>query len=200
MILLKILMPYYIGANQINKQSLRLHLKSVGTLLLFAVVLIGGLLGFGKDNRLGNVLSSRSAKPGYVKVEKVVDGDTVDVSIEGKTTRVRLIGINSPESVDPRKPVECFGIEASNKAKELLSGKFVKLEIDDRQQNIDRYGRLLRYVYLEDGTNFNKEMVELGFANEYTYQTSYKYQGEFKEAEADAKINKRGLWADNACR
>src|SRR3989344_147378 len=184
MILLKILMPYYIGANQIK--------KSVGTLLLFAVVLIGGLLGFGRDRNISDVLSLQSSRPGFVKVVKVVDGDTVDVNIEGKTTRVRLIGINSPESVDPRKPVECFGIEASNKAKELLTGRFVKLESDDSQDSIDRYGRILRYVYLEDGTFFNQEMVELGFANEYTYQTPYKHQQEFKEAEADAKINKRG--------
>lgn len=174
--------------------------KSIGTLILFAVVLIGGLYGSGKYNRLDNVLSSQSPKPGYVKVVKVVDGDTVDVDLNGKTTRLRLIGINSPETLDPRKPVECFGIEASNEAKKLLTGKFVKLESDDSQDNIDRYGRLLRYVYLEDGTSFNKEMIELGFANEYTYQTPYKYQKEFKEAEAKARTDKRGLWADNACR
>ena len=180
----------------INKQLK----KSIVTLILFAAVLVGGLLGFGKEYRLGDVLSSRSPKPGYVKVVKVVDGDTIDVNLEGKTSRVRLIGINSPESVDPRKPVECFGKEASNKAKELLTGRFVKLESDDSQDSIDRYGRILRYVYLEDGTFFNQEMVELGYANEYTYQTPYKHQQEFKEAEADAKINKRGLGADNACR
>ncbi len=174
--------------------------KSIGALLLLAVVLIGGLLGLGKDRNISNVLSSQSPKPGFVKVVKVIDGDTLDVSLNGKTTRVRLIGVNSPESVDPRKSVECFGVEASNEAKKLLLGQFVKLESDDSQQNIDRYGRLLRYVYLEDGTSFNKEMIELGFANEYTYQTPYKYQKEFKEAEVEARLNKRGLWADDACR
>ncbi len=179
-----------------NNNSIK---KNIGA-LLFAVVLIGGLLGFGRDRNINNVLSSQSPKPGFVKVVKIIDGDTIDVDLNGKTARIRLIGVNSPESVDPRKPVECFGIEASNEAKKLLLGQFVKLESDDSQDNIDRYGRLLRYVYLEDGTLFNKEMVEFGFANEYTYQTPYKYQKEFKEAEAGARLNKRGLWADNACR
>jgi len=132
-------------------------------------------------------------------VVKVVDGDTLSVSINGKTETIRLIGINTPETVDPRKPVECFGKEASNKAKELLSGKRVRLETDSTQGDRDKYGRLLRYVWLEYDIFFNKQMISDGYAYEYTYSKPYKYQSEFKQAEAEAKQAKRGLWADGAC-
>ena len=133
------------------------------------------------------------------KVIKVVDGDTVTVDMDGTKETLRLIGINTPETVDPRKPVECFGKEASDKAKEVLNGKSVILENDPTQGERDKYGRLLRYVFLEDGTNFNKLMIAEGYAYEYTYSTPYKYQSEFKEAQKEAEKNKRGLWADDAC-
>jgi len=133
------------------------------------------------------------------KVSGVVDGDTVKLSIEGKIETIRLIGIDTPETVHPSKPVECFGVEASNKAKQLLSGKTVSLETDASQGTRDRFGRLLGYIILADGTNFNKLMIEQGYAYEYTYSTSYKYQSEFKSAQQYAKANSIGLWADGVC-
>lgn len=133
------------------------------------------------------------------KVVKVVDGDTLDLNINGTTERIRLIGVNTPESVEPRQPVECFGIEASNRAKEILTGKTVILEKDPSQGDRDKYGRLLGYIFLQDGTNFGKKMISDGYAYEYTYDGKYKYQSEFKAAQADAQVNKRGLWADGAC-
>jgi len=132
-------------------------------------------------------------------VSSVVDGDTVKVNIGGTVETLRLIGIDTPETVDPRKPVQCFGVEASNKAKELLTGKSVRLEADSTQGERDIYGRLLRYVFLGDGRNFNKLMIEQGYAYEYTYNTPYKYQTEFKQAESYARTNKLGLWADDTC-
>ncbi|MBP9758982.1 S-layer homology domain-containing protein [Candidatus Dojkabacteria bacterium] len=135
----------------------------------------------------------------YYPVTKVVDGDTIEVNINGTTEKIRLIGIDTPETVDPRKPVQCFGIEASNKAKELLSGKSIGLEADQSQGERDKYDRLLRYVFLQNGTNFNKYMISEGYAFEYTYNTAYKYQAEFKEAQKQATSAKKGLWADNAC-
>lgn len=133
------------------------------------------------------------------EVVQVVDGDTVKLNIDGKTETIRLIGIDTPETVHPSKPVECFGLEASNKAKELLYGSKVSLETDDSQGVQDRYGRLLGYIILADGTNFNKLMIEQGYAYEYTYSTPYKYQSEFKSAEQSARTNKVGLWADGVC-
>lgn len=132
-------------------------------------------------------------------VTRVVDGDTFDVNIDGATKRVRVIGLDTPETVDPRKPVQCFGKEASNKATELLLNKKVKLEADPTQGDTDKYGRILRYATREDGLFFNKWMIENGYGHEYTYNTPYKYQIEFKQAQKAAQEAKKGLWADNAC-
>ena len=135
----------------------------------------------------------------YYSVIKVVDGDTLSIDMDGKKTTLRLIGIDTPETVDPRKQVECFGVEASNKAKELLARKMVKIEKDSTQGEFDKYGRLLAYVYLEDGLFFNKYMIEEGYAYEYTYNLPYKYQTEFKVAELFAQNNEKGLWATGEC-
>ena len=134
-----------------------------------------------------------------VKVTKEIDGDTFMIKISGKEMAVRLIGMDTPETVDPRKPVQCFGREASAKAKELIEGKDVILDSDPTQGDKDKYGRLLRYVHLEDGTFFNQKLIEEGYAFEYTYDIPYKYQTEFKEAQKQAEVNKKGLWADGAC-
>jgi len=145
------------------------------------------------------IITKNEVKGELYKVVNVVDGDTIDVEINGVKERIRLIGINTPEVVDPRKTVECFGREASNKAKSILSGQSVYLESDPSQGERDKYKRLLRYVFLADGTNFNLLMIKEGYAYEYTYNLPYKYQQEFKEAERYAKENKIGLWADDAC-
>jgi len=132
-------------------------------------------------------------------VVKVIDGDTFDVSIDGKTERLRLIGINTPETVDPRRKVECFGKEASAYAKKLLTGKKVKLASDTSQDIRDKYGRLLVYAWLEDGTFFNETMISQGFAYEYTYKTPYLYQSDFKQAQKNAQDKKLGLWSETSC-
>jgi len=135
----------------------------------------------------------------YYKVVRVIDGDTIDVSIDGKTQRVRMIGINTPESVDPRKPVECFGIEASEKAKEMLLNNEIELENDLSQDDKDKYGRLLRYVKTKDGLFYNLEIIKQGYAFEYTYLLPYRYQSEFKNAQKYAQANQVGLWANGIC-
>ena len=132
-------------------------------------------------------------------VIKVVDGDTLAIEMNGQTQTIRLIGIDTPETVHPSKPVECFGVEASSYAKEVLAGTQVSIETDTTQDTYDKYGRLLAYVILEDGTNFNKLMIEEGYGYEYTYSLPYKYQNEFKLAQQRAQANKRGLWADGVC-
>lgn len=135
----------------------------------------------------------------FYRVTKVVDGDTIDVLMDGKTERVRLLGINTPESVDPRRPVECFGREASAKAKEWLDGRSVRLEYDESQDRRDKYGRLLAYVYRDDGFFYNLEIIKAGYAYEYTYFLPYEFQAEFKAAQKDAETKERGLWAPAAC-
>ena len=132
-------------------------------------------------------------------VAKVIDGDTISIIKNGETVTLRLIGLDTPETVDPRKPVQCFGKAASDKAKELLTGKNVRLETDASQGTFDKYGRTLAYVFLPSGTNFNEYMIAEGYGHEYTYDLPYKYQEEFKAAESRAQEEKRGLWADDTC-
>lgn len=135
----------------------------------------------------------------YYKVTKVTDGDTLHIEKDGEDTVVRLIGINTPETVDPRRPVECFGKEATNKMKSLVNGENVRLEYDDSQSLYDSYDRLLAYVYLEDGQMLNRKMIADGYAYEYTYMTPYKYQQEFRELQNLARTSERGLWAPESC-
>ncbi len=140
-----------------------------------------------------------SEEPSFATVIKVIDGDTISIEKDGVTETLRLIGINTPETVDPRKPVECFGKEASSKAKELLEGKHIRFEQDSSQDIRDKYGRTLAYVFRDDGLFFNKTMIEEGYAYEYTYEVPYKYQQEFKVAQKTAEANQKGLWAPGVC-
>lgn len=130
---------------------------------------------------------------GFGIVAKVIDGDTFALQ---NGQKVRLIGVDTPETVDPRRPVACFGKEASNVSKELLSGKPVRLEKDI--SDTDRYGRLLRYVYLQtnNGELFvNNYLVANGFARSSTYPPDLKYQEAFKQSELAARQNNFGLWS-----
>lgn len=124
---------------------------------------------------------------------RVIDGDTIEVLLDGKKAKVRIIGINTPETVDPRRPVGCFGKEASKFAKQILTGQVIILESDPTQSNVDRYGRLLRYVFV-NGLDFGKKMISDGYAYEYTYDLPYKYQSEYKNAERQARERGLGLW------
>jgi micrococcal nuclease len=184
--------------------------KKTYSLVVGAAVLLLGLLGVLSQSDscslFGKITGSYACKPsvilpdGYVYVVNVVDGDTFDVSIDGKTQRVRVLGVNTPETVDPRKPVECFGKEASDKAKELLyASQGVRLEVDSTQDAVDMYGRLLRHVFLRDGQNFALEMIGGGYAYEYTYKTPSRYQEEYAQAQRDAKAVGAGLWAEDSC-
>lgn len=136
---------------------------------------------------------------GPYDVVRVVDGDTVRIMLDGTETTLRLIGMNTPETVDPRTTVECFGKEASNKAKELLSSTRITLELDEREGGIDKYGRTLAYLYMDDGVMFNEWMIKNGYAYEYTYDDVYKYQSEFKAAEHYARQHELGLWSSDTC-
>lgn len=99
---------------------------------------------------VAEVANKEAAATELHEVISVTDGDTLKINLNGNIETLRLIGIDTPETVDPRKPVQCFGQESSDKAKQLLSGKKVSLEADPTQGERDQYGRLLRYVFLED--------------------------------------------------
>jgi len=119
---------------------------------------------------------------------RVIDGDTLE--IEGGQ-KVRYIGIDTPETVDPRKPVQCFGVEASNRNKQLVEGKRIRLEKDVSET--DKYNRLLRYVYVDD-VFINLKLVQDGFAYSSTFPPDVKYQNQFTEAQRLAREQGKGLW------
>lgn len=154
------------------------------------------------------ITAQQSHAPGYPAipagltaaiVTHVVDGDTLDVTINGVEHRIRMIGIDTPETKHPSKPVECFGHEASARATELLNGHVVLLETDASQADRDTYGRLLRFVWLLDGRLINYDMVSEGYAFEYTYNIPYAYQGLFRQAQKVAQEQQYGLWAETTC-
>ena len=147
----------------------------------------------------GERVETINQKSGFYDVVKVIDGDTIVVDISGKKETLRLIGIDAPEIGGNSSKNKCFGKEAEEFAKNILSDASIELEEDESQNDRDKYGRLLRYIILKDGSNFNKTLIREGLAKEYTYKTPYKYQKEFKNAETEARKAKKGLWADNAC-
>lgn len=156
---------------------------------IISAILIISLIG---PNSLA--LAATKDSQSYL-VTSVSDGDTIKVEIDGENVAIRLIGVDTPESVDPKKPVQCYAIEASDLTKKTLLDKNVILESDKSQGDKDKYGRLLRYVFLQDGTNFDEYLVSEGYAFEYTYKKPYKYQKKFKSAEKSAKSDSKGLWA-----
>ena len=121
-------------------------------------------------------------------VERVVDGDTIMVEGIGS---VRLIGVDTPETVHPNRPVEFFGKEASAFTKRMLEGKQVRLEYDQERQ--DRYGRTLAYVYLTDGTFANAEIIRRGYGHAYT-RFPFRHLEKFRQLEREARTSRRGLW------
>lgn len=131
-------------------------------------------------------------------VSKVIDGDTIEVDINGQIAKVRLIGVDTPETVDPRRPVGCFGKKASNETKRLIEGKEVILTKDVSET--DKYNRLLRYVFLPIGSGenlfVNDYLVRQGFAKILTYPPDIKYDSRFLKAEKEARDNLRGLWGE----
>ncbi len=132
-------------------------------------------------------------------VDRVVDGDTLHVLLDGQDVTVRMIGIDTPETVKPDSPVECFGPEASDFAKQALTGRTVALELDDSQGSTDRYGRTLAYVWIEedDGSRvlFNLAAVAGGYAEERQYGSEpFAWAAEFRAAEDQARSAGAGLW------
>jgi len=171
--------------------TIRRHGAVAGALVSAAIVIAVLLLAGGQRG-------ASAGRSDRVTVTRVVDGDTVVVRLGGRDERVRLIGIDTPETVDPRKPVQCFGKEASNRTKALLPpGTAVRLERDVEAR--DRYGRLLAYIYrVNDGMFVNLALAEDGYAHQLTIPPNIAYADRFAAAAADAQRAGRGLWS--ACR
>lgn len=149
---------------------------------------VTAFLGFGFSSV---ALSQRSAEYGVVK--RVVDGDTLILNNGQKT---RLIGVDTPETKHPKKPVEYFGKETTAFTQKMVQGKRVRIEFEPGNTSTghkDKYGRTLAYVFLEDGTFLNAEIIKQGYGFAYT-RFPFRYLDEFRRLEREAREQGRGLW------
>jgi len=133
--------------------------------------------------------------PGLYTINHYVDGDTIAVNMNGSVETIRFIGVDTPETHKPNTPVQCYGPEAAahTKAAIIKFGK-VRLQADPLDTNRDRYGRLLRYVYLPDGTLLNEELVKDGYGFAYL-DFPFSKKNQFAAAGQAAQSAKAGLWA-----
>ena len=141
--------------------------------------------------RLGVARSPAGPTGGPARVVAVVDGDTIDVAWPGRRERVRLVGVDTPETVDPHRPVGCFGPEASAFTHRRLQGRTVRLSFD--RQRRDRYGRLLAYVEV-DGHRFNDELLTGGYARLLVIPPNGLHGRAMLDEELAARSAARGLW------
>lgn len=156
-------------------------------LLIFSTYL--GIISIGDLNLLAG---QGDAYP----VVRVVDGDTIIVEMDGANERIRLIGIDSPESVHPDEDRNTeYGRIAAEFTANQLEGKTVTLEFDVEER--DQYDRILAYVYL-DGKMFNKILLEEGHAKVTTYPPNVRYADSFVALQKQAQKNRKGIWADMA--
>lgn len=135
-------------------------------------------------------------------VTRVVDGDTVEVVLDDQDgkIKVRMLGINTPESVDPRRSVQCFGKEASQALKRVAEGRRVALIEDPQADDRDKYGRLLRTIVLEDGMDVNATLVKQGFAHAYlSFPLSKARKAQLSALQREAEQAERGLWNPLTC-
>lgn len=160
-------------------------------------IMLISLAVFVKQNahvNLPQVLPAQVVPPGHYLVTEVYDGDTIAVNMNGSTEKIRMIGVDTPETHKPGAPVQCFGPEASDFTTKNLDGQAVRLEADPTNDNRDRYGRLLRYVYLQDGTLWDQKLIEQGYGFAYL---SFPFQksADFAQSQETAEARRSGLWA-----
>jgi micrococcal nuclease len=167
------------------------HGVSLLTLLIIVFIAIGQSQGWFKSTEKGVVTN----EPGLYTISRYVDGDTIVVDMNGTNETIRFIGIDTPETHKPNTPVQCYGPAAAAHTQNTIkaAGGKVRLVSDSLSTNRDRYNRLLRYVYLPDGTDLNQLNVEQGYAFYYPY-FPFSKKTEFKAAEDSAIAAKKGLW------
>ena len=170
-------------------------MRRVGRFIKLTIVI--GLLFFASNYFYTHYSKRQPTPPGFYYVSYVYDGDTVEVDMNGTAEKVRMIGVDTPETHKPNTPVQCYGPEASDYSKAHLTHKNIRLESDEINQDRDKYGRLLRYIYLQDDTLWNAELVKLGYGRALTAFPFTKVT-EFEAYEKEAKESSRGLWA--SCR
>lgn len=187
---------------KVTKKQKKYLVKILIIGLFLAIGLLAGVLGKEDIDELFGIPKSTQA---YVnatedltqsyQVVKVVDGDTFVIEKEGREQKVRLIGVDTPESVHPNanKNIE-QGKIASNYTKNLIEGKKVKIELD--VETTDKYGRILAYVYLENGQMVNEILLQEGYAKLATYPPNVKYVEQFTQIQKQARQQQKGFWKE----
>jgi micrococcal nuclease len=161
--------------------------RAIAVALTFVAVLVAGRLVLERE------AGERAPAGVAATVTRVVDGDTVRVALDGADETVRYIGVDTPESVKPGTPVECFAKEASARNAELVDGEEVRLRFDVERR--DRYGRLLAYVYrARDGAFVNERLVRDGYARPLTVPPNVRFAERFARLAREARAARRGLW------
>jgi micrococcal nuclease len=163
------------------------------TLLRLLVVVVVAVLAGDRLDLFGGAGSGVGAASEGT-VERVVDGDTIHVRLGGRSETVRYIGVDTPESVRPGTPVQCFAKAASSANERLVAGRRVRVEVGEEAR--DRYGRLLAYVRrASDGAMVNAALVRDGYARTLTIPPNDRYARRFSELQREARRAGRGLWS-----
>lgn len=165
--------------------------------LVALLIGLAGLLFFGQKAGWATEITQTIARnqPGLYAVSQFVDGDTIAVDMNGHAEKIRFIGVDTPETHKPNTPVQCYGPAAAAFTKATIGKERVRLVSDSLSTNRDRYGRLLRYVYLPDGTNLNELLIQGGHGFYYPYFPFSKSE-QFNAAERAAMAEHKGLWGD----
>jgi len=167
--------------------------RQATTFASLIITLLVAALAFAQS-RITAPQSVASPAPGFYKVVRDVDGDTIVVSMDGKDETIRFIGVDTPETHKPNTPVQCFGPQASDFTSKAVTGKTVQLVADPTNDDRDKYGRLLRYVYLEDGSLLEQTLVAQGYGFAYV-SFPFQKKADFIAAQQQAQAAKLGLWS-----
>ena len=166
-------------------------LAAVFTLLVAGISLYAQHAGWLSDASK----SAKQSQPGLYTVTRFVDGDTIAVNMNGKTEKIRFIGVDTPETHKPNTPVQCYGPAAAAFTKNTIGSQKIRLESDPLSTDRDRYDRLLRYVYLPDGTLVNEKLIQGGYGFYYPYFPFSKSKL-FNADEQKAIAEHKGLWGN----
>ena len=181
-------------------------IMKLGPKKIFVLIIIVICAYFFGDNLLTELPDDAQDNGEFIAgvVTRVVDGDTAVIRVNGEDRRVRFLGVDTPETVHPNKPVQFYGKEASNFTKESLTGKNVWLEYD--VSPTDRYNRHLAYVWTSRPNSINESTIRQsmynaklllgGYAKVTIIKPNKKYEALFKKFESEAKSAKRGLWSE----
>lgn len=161
----------------------------VWVLLVSLLILVGQRYGWFDSAKQ----TAQVNQPGLYRVVNFDDGDTITVDMNGANETIRFVGVDTPETRDPRKKVQCFGHAAADFTKQLIGANNVRLESDPLSTNRDRYNRLLRYVYLPNGTLVNSEIIKQGYGFAYT-SFPFTKSDQFKQLQSEASQQGKGLW------